>query len=68
MLKPKKKSKFFDGIFRQTQYKIKEKVEIKAPSKGKEVTQKEYDEIVKNKMEEMREMYGGKGGRGGRFH
>ncbi|WP_430399397.1 GLPGLI family protein [Flavobacterium sp.] len=46
----------------------KEKVEIKAPSKGKEVTQKEYDEIVKNKMEEMREMYGGKGGRGGRFH
>jgi GLPGLI family protein len=46
----------------------KEKVEIKAPSKGKEVTQKEYDEIVKNKMEEMREMYGGRGGRGGRFH
>ena len=46
----------------------KEKVEIKAPSKGKEVTQKEYDEIVKNKMEEMREMYGGRGGRGGKFH
>ena len=46
----------------------KDKVEIKAPSKGKKVTQKEYDEIVKNKMEEMKEMYGGKGGRGGRFH
>lgn len=46
----------------------KDKVEIKAPTKGKQVTQKEYDEIVKNKMEEMREMYGGRGGRGGRFH
>ncbi len=45
----------------------KEKVEIKAPTKGKKVTQKEYDEIVKKKMEEMREMYGGRG-RGGRFH
>ncbi|MBF03269.1 MAG: GLPGLI family protein [Flavobacterium sp.] len=46
----------------------KEKVEIKAPTKGKEVTQKEYDEIVKKKMEEMREMYGGQrgGGPGGR--
>ena len=44
----------------------KDKVEIKAPTKGKEVTQKEYDEIVKKKMEEMREMYGGqRGGRGG---
>ncbi|WP_130736611.1 GLPGLI family protein [Flavobacterium sp. J27] len=43
----------------------KEKVEIKAPTKGKEVTQKEYDEIVKKKMEEMREMYGGRGQRGG---
>ena len=46
----------------------KDKVEIKAPTKGKKVTQKEYDEIVKNKMEEMKEVYGGKGGRGGRFH
>ncbi len=43
----------------------KEKEEIKAPSKGKEVTQKEYNEIVKKKMEEMREMYGGRGRRGG---
>lgn len=42
----------------------KEKVDIKAPTKGKEVTQKEYDEIVKKKMEEMREMYGGQRGQG----
>ena len=47
----------------------KEKVEIKPVTKGKEVTQQEYDEIVKKKMEEMREMYGNqRGGRGGRFH
>ncbi|NJM79509.1 MAG: GLPGLI family protein [Flavobacterium sp.] len=45
----------------------KEKVEIKAPTKGKEVTQKEYDEIVKKKMEEMREMYGGQRGQGRGF-
>lgn len=45
----------------------KEKVEIKAPSKGKEVTQKEYDEIVKKKLEEMREMYGGQRGQGRGF-
>jgi len=44
----------------------KEKVEIKAPTKGKQVTQKEYDEIVKKKMEEMREMYGGQRGGNGR--
>jgi GLPGLI family protein len=36
---------------------------IKKPSKGEEVTQKEYEETVKTKMEEMREMYGGRGGR-----
>ncbi len=42
----------------------KEKVEIKAPTKGKEITQKEYDETVKKKMEEMREMYGGQNGQG----
>lgn len=41
-----------------------EKDEIKKPSKGKEVTRKEYNEIVKNKMEEMREMYGGRRGGG----
>lgn len=45
----------------------KEKVEIKPVSKGKVVTQKEYDEIVKKKMEEMREMNSGRGGQGGGF-
>ena len=43
-----------------------EKEEIKAPSKGKEVTKKEYNDIVKKKMEEMREMYGGRNRGGGR--
>ncbi|MFI1744325.1 GLPGLI family protein [Thalassobellus sediminis] len=43
-----------------------EKETIKVPSKGKDVTQKEYDAIVKKKTEEMREMYRGRGGRGGR--
>ena len=42
----------------------KDKVEIKAPAKGKVVTKKEYAQIVKDKMKEMQEM----GGRGrGRF-
>ena len=42
-----------------------DKAEIKPQTKGKVVTQKEFDEIVKKKMEEMREMYGGpNGGRG----
>jgi len=40
-----------------------EKEAIKRPSKGKEVTQKEYQETIKKKMEEMREMYGGRGNR-----
>jgi GLPGLI family protein len=40
----------------------KDKVEIKAPTNGKEVTQKEYDETVIKKMEEMSEMNPGKGG------
>lgn len=44
---------------------IKDKKEIKAPKKGKPVTQAEYDKIVKEKMEEMREM--GRGGRGFRM-
>ncbi|BCY27475.1 GLPGLI family protein [Flavobacterium okayamense] len=47
----------------------KDKVDIKAPTKGKEVSQKEFDETVKKKMEEMREMWrssgGNRGGRGG---
>ena len=43
----------------------KEKTEIKGPSKGKTVSQKEYDDIVVKKMEEFREMNQGPGGRGG---
>lgn len=39
----------------------KEKAEIKAPKNGKVVSQKEYDETVISKMEEMREMGGGRG-------
>lgn len=39
----------------------KDKKEIKAPTKGKAVSQKEFDDIVMKKMEEMSEM----GGRGG---
>ncbi|NCP90773.1 MAG: GLPGLI family protein [Flavobacteriales bacterium] len=41
-----------------------EKDLIKAPSKGKSVTKTEYDAIVKQKMEEMREIFRGRGGRG----
>lgn len=41
-----------------------EKDEMKIPSKGKEVTQTEYDAIVKKKMEEMQAMRGQRGGRG----
>jgi len=43
----------------------KDKAVIKAPNNGKEVSQKEYDEIVVKKMEEMMEMNQGQGGRGG---
>lgn len=35
----------------------KEKVELKEPSKGKEVSQKEYDKIVEEKRKEMRERF-----------
>lgn len=35
----------------------KDKVEIKEPSKGKEVSQKEYDEIIAEKMKEMQERF-----------
>ncbi|WP_116786908.1 GLPGLI family protein [Flavobacterium psychrotrophum] len=42
----------------------KEKAEIKKPSKGKKVTQAEYEDTVTKKMEEMRQM-GGPGGPGG---
>ena len=41
------------------------KEELKIPSKGKEVTRQEYNDIMKNKMEEMREMYGGRNRDGG---
>jgi len=43
----------------------KDKVEIKAATNGKVISQKEYDETVEKKMEEMRQMYDGQGGRGG---
>ncbi|SHI72407.1 GLPGLI family protein [Flavobacterium haoranii] len=35
----------------------KERVEIKEPNKGKEVSQKEFDETLKAKIEEMQEMF-----------
>lgn len=41
----------------------KDKIEIKAPNKGKVVTKDEYTEIVKGKMKEMQEMGGGRGRR-----
>jgi GLPGLI family protein len=44
---------------------LKEKAEIKAVTKGKVVSQKEYDETVMKKMEEFREMNQGRGDRGG---
>lgn len=40
----------------------KDKKEIKPSTNGKVVTQKEYDEIVTKKMEEVREMYKTQGG------
>ncbi|WP_291116352.1 GLPGLI family protein [Flavobacterium sp. UBA6135] len=43
----------------------KEKASIKAPKKGKVVTQQEYDKIVTEKMEEMRQMNQGQGGNRG---
>ena len=43
----------------------KEKAEIKEPTNGKVISQKEYDETVVNKMEEFRQMNQGKGGNGG---
>jgi hypothetical protein len=40
----------------------KDKAEIKAPTNGKEISQKDYDETVTKKMQEMQEMNGGRGG------
>jgi GLPGLI family protein len=45
----------------------KEREEIKVPSKGKEVTKKEYNDIMKKKIAEMREMFRGRS-RGGDRH
>jgi GLPGLI family protein len=42
-----------------------EKEEIKAPTKGKEVTREEYNKTIKEKTQEMRERFRGRG-RGGR--
>ena len=42
-----------------------EKIEIIEPSKGKEVTQKEFEEISMKKLEEMQERQGGRSGRDG---
>ncbi|GGE12862.1 GLPGLI family protein [Psychroflexus salis] len=37
-----------------------EREDIIVPSKGQEITQEEYNKTIKQKMEEMREMYGGR--------
>ncbi|RZJ26153.1 MAG: GLPGLI family protein [Flavobacterium sp.] len=42
----------------------KDKADIKPPTGGKEVSQKEYDEIMTKKMEEMQQMYQSQGGHG----
>lgn len=43
----------------------KEKIEIKAPSKGKVVTQEEYNAIMVEKMKEMSEQFRNGNRRGG---
>jgi len=51
----------------------KEKADIVAPTKGKEVSQKEYEKITKEKLQEMKKLYknnrkkGGSSRRHGRF-
>jgi len=42
-----------------------EKIEIKAPSKGKKVSQAEFDQIMKDKVKEMSERFQSGGGRSG---
>ncbi|EAR12708.1 hypothetical protein PI23P_08780 [Polaribacter irgensii 23-P] len=44
----------------------KELLEIEAPSKGKEVSREEYNEIVKTKTEELKERFQSRRNRGGR--
>jgi hypothetical protein len=36
---------------------------IEAPQKGRVISRADYNETVKQKMKEMREMYRGRGGR-----
>ena len=43
----------------------KEAEKISAPDKGQEVTREEYNKIIKENMDEMRENFRGRGGRGG---
>jgi hypothetical protein len=43
---------------------LKDKVEIKASTKGKSDFQKDYDETVIKKMQEFREMNQGRGANG----
>ena len=45
----------------------KEEVVIEEPKKGKEISQEDYDKIMKEKTEEMMEMYSGKGKKGEGF-
>lgn len=45
-----------------------QKEEIQALTKGKEVTRQEYNDIVKQKVEEMRENFGGRNGGNFRRH
>lgn len=44
----------------------KDAPEIKAPKKGKEVSQEEFDKILSEKMQEMRENFSRRGGNGNR--
>jgi GLPGLI family protein len=44
----------------------KDKIKVKAPAKGKEVTSTEFEQIAKDKAEEMRNMYRGRRGSGTR--
>jgi GLPGLI family protein len=44
---------------------VKDKIEIKAPTNGKVLSQAEYDDIVVKKMKEMQEMNQGRNSQGG---
>ncbi len=47
-------------ICTQVVLNLEEAVAIEVPTKGKKVTQEEYDEIMKEQTEKMSKMYGGK--------